>query len=1028
MEEYNIKPYSRKEVFISSTTQDLGECRSIISEIILKSGMHPVVQDYFAPDPRTIESIIGDSINKSDAVICLIGHYCGAIPHKSEFPGLSYTQIEYKIARELRKPVFLFIASDQYPYATSLEEGNEKRDLQKKFRESILFDEPRYEEFSSIEELIRKIHLAINPLLTISASEAITYIDNPPMPAYFVGRHEELAQLKEAIYSHDPAIIVILGMGGQGKSTLLAHIIKNLKYFPFKSGIWISANRGGSSFGHLLNRALENFSFQWSRKPKDPSLERRLEALMDCLQKQPLLIVLDGVESWLKGWAGIDNPDKNTSYTLESRRGIYYGFDKFLEQCSGLNNGSHLILTSRALPAALEGVKLSILPVLPEKEKFAGLKGLLPHDALNLLKSMGLVASDDKLEEIASRFFYHPLSITGFASLAKKVGKKWEDLLIPRGIDAIETLRNLLLEIRKHLPNSLISHQLIKLASLSIDNTPFDLLKWLWYFDELSKNESEGWLLQQVIMLSEWSIFSWDPETMTISFHPLIKEHFSQIEDAKESKIANDRIGAFYNSSGFIEQDYSLEGAKNKILAVKHYLLSGNLSLAIEIMFGSEFNSNSLYSWFVKYGHLWECAELISEIASYCPDELKAQCVIARASVLNDLDLLGLAREDIDLAISFYEKPENKKGPVNLQNLAKAYGTKGVLFLERNKAKMASLIFTSALDCLRLASSEGIIDHMDLARTFINRGLAYKVMGDFITAKNDFTKALDQLNLCNNEYDEIKKLRLEISIQIIRLKFAEGNIYIPLTELLELINQLTNYQDNEIRMLDRNYLMSVLFLGYAWNVQLNPLNAIETLNKVIIPLKKLDSEGLRNIRGILALGLVNRSQSYCLLGNYQEAMEDITIAKSLYYDHIKGDRVQFKGQLSNALFQMAKLNYFLNRPEEGRVNLQEAAQIGHEWIIKWFEESDIKIVFLNNAIESLSFADDSHIPERKLLLEEISLICDRLVKSEQSFYLTALACAKIAKYKGFLIKKAQETGFDLPHSFFMIEEKETLLI
>jgi len=1026
MDDLQVKYRNDKRVFVSSTTKDLGSCRKIVTEILNKFEILPIVEDFFEPDHRKIEAQLHEKIWSCDAVICIIGHYFGVIPKDSNYPGRSYTQIEYDISRELNKPIYVFIASDDYVYSTSLEESEDIRDLQLSYRKEVLSKDRGYVEFSTEDQLKEKIYQAIDRIKTIPNKQAITYIDPPPPPAYFVGRQEEIAQLREAIFLPEPAIIVIIGMGGQGKSTLLAQTIKSLKYSPFMAGIWISANRGGSSFSHLLDIALENFQENYSNKPKEPTWEGRLKELMDIMQKHTLLIVLDGAEIWLQGWAGIDSPDDETKYTSSSRAGIYEGFDKFLDDCSFLHNGSHLIVTSRAIPAVLDNVKLSILPVIPEKEKYTGLRGLDPADAVDLLKSMGVIASQNQLEEIASRYFYHPLAITEFASLAKKMGKKWEELLIPKGLDAIETLRNLLLEIRKHLPNSLISNQLIKLASISIDNPPFELLKWLWYFDEYSKNETEEWLLQQVIMLSEWNIFSWDPENFTICFHPLIKEHFSRLFNKEEFQLIHARTGAFYNSLGFKAHEISLEGAKNKILAVKHYLHAGKVNIAIEIMFGSENIKKFLFDWFVRCGHLWECSELILEIASYCNDELKVQCTIARASVLNDLDLLEMAKEDIDHAIYFYERTDINNNPINQQNLAKAYGTKGTLFLERNKDNEAIHLFTSAIQHMEKATEKGVTDRIEIAKSYTNRGLAKKGVGNFSAAKLDFNEAIEQIALINENTDELKKFKLEVLIQISRLNFKNENITEPLIELTKLVGELEKYQDKEIRKLDRNYLLSKLFLGNAWNTKLNPHKALEILNEIVIPLSILDSEGLRNIRGILALGLENRSQSYFLFGDYEKAMEDLMAAKSLYYDHIKGNRNQFKCQLSNALFNKAKINYILNNPEEGKLDLQEGASIAHDWIINWFDDYDIKDTYLINSIEALSYLPDSQIREKKLLLGGISLICDILIKVDRSIYLAQIVCSRIIRFKDFILNKAAKMNFNLPDSFFILVNSDEL--
>jgi|GEM_PF-2974808 len=1020
MDDWQVESGKRKTVFVSSTSKDLGACREIVKNILIDVGLYPSVQDHFGPDWREIETLIYEKIRDSDAVICLIGHYCGVIPSKASPFIRSYTQIEFDSARNLNKPVFLFLASDNYTYSSSLEEPVEKKMIQQKYREDIIKGKFRYDSFSSNDELERKIRKAITPILIHSTKKVLTKIHPPPTPAYFVGREEELSQLNQAIFQRDPGIIVILGMGGQGKTTLLFQTIRKMKYLPFYSGIWVEALCGGFTFYDFLDAALAVFLEKRVEDKKESDFQIRLQTLIGYLQNKPCLIVIDGVEKWLQGWSGISNPDINTDLNIFSLKGIHSGFDDFLKQCSSLDNGSHLIFTTRAIPSALDGLKYAVLPVLPHREKYTGLQGLQPEDAVNLLKTMGVVASRRKLEEIASRFFYHPLAITNFAGYAVNYGSKWEKYLIPKGINAIDTLNNLLNETRKHLPDPTISEQLLKLASLSIDNISIRLLNWLWHFDSLSRNESEEWLILKVITLANWNIFSWNPENQTVNFHPLIKEYFTNLWLKEESFQVHARIGAWHNSFDFINDDISLEGARNKILAVKHYLLSGNINIALQIMFGKENNREDLFSWFVRYGHLWECSELILEITSYCTDELKGQCILARSSVLNDLDLIEIAKDDIDEAITLFESKNDNENPSIILNLAKCYGSKGTLFLERNKTCNAISLFDNSLKLLKLASERGVTDHVEIAKAFTNRGLAFKGIGDFISASRDFSAAIEEINKINIISDELSIFRTEILLLSIKMRFAEGNLDKPLCELTEFVLELTKHQEKEIRKVNRNYLLSVIFLGSAWNLRLKPQNAIASLNEVVIPLNKLESEGIKNIRAILALGLVNRSQSYCLMGQYSDALEDLNIAITLYYDHIKGNRIQYKGQLSNAFFIRAKINYLLNKFNDGRADIDEAIKLSHEWIDLWFDDCDIKNIYLDNAIETLSFLPESHIIEKKEILKGIFMICDRLISANHSVYLTQKAIERIKMFNQFIKNRAKEVNADLPTSFLSL--------
>src|SRR5438067_6756604 len=93
-------------VFVSATSRDLGSFRKAVSDVLLNLDVHPVVQDHFAPDYRSVVEMLREKIGQCDAVLCLVGRRYGYEPLKREpdQPRRSYTQLEYEIAVELRKP------------------------------------------------------------------------------------------------------------------------------------------------------------------------------------------------------------------------------------------------------------------------------------------------------------------------------------------------------------------------------------------------------------------------------------------------------------------------------------------------------------------------------------------------------------------------------------------------------------------------------------------------------------------------------------------------------------------------------------------------------------------------------------------------------------------------------------------------------------------------------------------------------------------------------------------------------------
>src|ERR1700753_847095 len=112
---------STPKVFVSATSKDLGEVRAAISAMLVTMGCLPVEQTTFAPDYRTVADMLRGKIAGCHAVIHVVGRRYGAEPDPARLPSgavrRSYTQMEYYLARELKKKVFTFICGEDFPYS-----------------------------------------------------------------------------------------------------------------------------------------------------------------------------------------------------------------------------------------------------------------------------------------------------------------------------------------------------------------------------------------------------------------------------------------------------------------------------------------------------------------------------------------------------------------------------------------------------------------------------------------------------------------------------------------------------------------------------------------------------------------------------------------------------------------------------------------------------------------------------------------------------------------------------------------------
>src|ERR1700690_1759836 len=150
-------------VFLSATTQDLASCREAAARMLRKAHVFPVIQEEFSADYRPLTDHLRDLILRCDAVVCLVGNVHGSAPSGYT---RSYTQLEFDVARELGKPVFVFLAHDDFVPDRHSQEAEHNRQLQRHYRlelQHIL----KCEWFHSREDLEKQILLLLTRLPSV---------------------------------------------------------------------------------------------------------------------------------------------------------------------------------------------------------------------------------------------------------------------------------------------------------------------------------------------------------------------------------------------------------------------------------------------------------------------------------------------------------------------------------------------------------------------------------------------------------------------------------------------------------------------------------------------------------------------------------------------------------------------------------------------------------------------------------------------------------------------------------------------
>ena len=183
---------TRPTIFISGVSHEFGSFRDAVENEIEMKGCFAENQPDFHPDYRTVEEMLRRRLHDSDAVIHIVGFRFGAEPNQrpANAPRRSYTQMEFDIARELQKPVYIFLSAEpsvrQSPKPDEQPEDAEAKALQRAHRDAVQKTNYLYYFFKDQAELC-KLVAEIPPVQAASFKADISRIIKYA-PAELIGR------------------------------------------------------------------------------------------------------------------------------------------------------------------------------------------------------------------------------------------------------------------------------------------------------------------------------------------------------------------------------------------------------------------------------------------------------------------------------------------------------------------------------------------------------------------------------------------------------------------------------------------------------------------------------------------------------------------------------------------------------------------------------------------------------------------------------------------------------------------------
>ena len=438
------------KIFISSTYNDLKYYRQKAIDIVNRYKCMPLAMEFFMAQPQDPESVCEKEIKECNIFVGIYARRYGFIPR---FKKKSITHLEYELAKNEGKECLCFIVDENSSWPIKLFELDKQEQLQKFL--AIIQEKETLSFFTTENDFANKFSTSLGNLLLAKQEQAkgeepiaksqklipiapTPFIAHPyPLPQNFTGREAEKSKLSNWFYNESEPMLVLEAIGGMGKTALSWVWLKEILEKPDELAgvIWWS----------FYDAPFETFlpelcHYLTSREVKIDAgayyLGGELAQLFSILYRNNFLLVLDGFERALRGYAGMsamyiqekglgvrslygsqgDAAHKGAALPDRDRRQrepMHPFAPKFLRALTA--GKTKTLMTTRLFPTPLEGIA-------GVKREF--LAGLSRTDAVRFLRSEGVAGARGELERAGEIYGFHPLMLKQLSTAIKRTRLK----------------------------------------------------------------------------------------------------------------------------------------------------------------------------------------------------------------------------------------------------------------------------------------------------------------------------------------------------------------------------------------------------------------------------------------------------------------------------------------------------------------------------------------------------------------------------------------------------------------------------
>ncbi|MBK8966824.1 MAG: DUF4062 domain-containing protein [Lewinellaceae bacterium] len=450
-----------KKAMISSTARDLPEHRKQVERACQRVSVFAseMMENLTAENADAVEVSLR-LVDQADVYIGIFAHRYGFVPDRDNPEKISITEMEYRRAVKNDIPRLIFFMHEDHDLKAADVETGDGAEKLKKFKEK-LGKERVVAFFKNPEDL--RAH-AIQALTQLKDAWKAAQPDTPPQYHYvhpltappepyiahpytlsqttgLIGRHADLDILTDWITGQkglaDVRIFNVIAIGGMGKSALTWAWFQHhapQEWKPMAGRFWWSFYESDAYFENFVIRLLAYVSRRAPEALQTIPAPEREQQLLDILDREPHLVVLDGLERILIAYARMDaayladdDYDRFTANFMAAKRGLDESQRQtfldghrlrktadpragFLRKLTRVR-ASRFLVSSRLYPFDLQMLNGDPLPHCAARF----LKALNDGDALELWRHFGCTGTRDELLRLFHRFGSHPLLLQALA-------------------------------------------------------------------------------------------------------------------------------------------------------------------------------------------------------------------------------------------------------------------------------------------------------------------------------------------------------------------------------------------------------------------------------------------------------------------------------------------------------------------------------------------------------------------------------------------------------------------------------------